>query len=483
MNKKEHAVPCLQFLAPAHIESIRETAMRIVSRIGVKIHEEEVYGILKTVEGVTAVDSEQVVKLSEKLVVDCLDKTPKTYHVYGRDATRSIAFGEGQLLFKSTPSDPLWAEAETGSWRRGTIEDTRTAIDLADALPNIDIVGALVEPSEVPAPLRPVHMMAELVKRTRKPPRVYLTERFSARYIIEILKAVAGGEKALREKPITQQSLEPISPLRYGTGLDLVDEFAGAGQPIIIGPMVQSMLSGPATLAGTAALCIAENLVGLVIIQSLYPGTSVSLAAASHVTNPRSLMTVYGSPEQGLLCAAVTQVIKSYGLPAYSNSGYGDSKVPDAQAGLEKGMTLLLGALAGGDSFGHTGVAGTVGASLIQLVIDDEMIGYLQRMMQGFHISPETLAYDVIASVGIGGSFASEEHTLRHMRQEYWEPQLFDWNPYEQWIIEGKKTMMDRAVERRDQISRTHEPDLIDDTMSREIDRIVQAAERDFYNR
>ena len=149
-----------------------------------------------------------------------------------------------------------------------SIADTRRAIDIGDALPNIDIVGAMVEPAEIPGPVRYIHMMAELVKRTRKLVRVYLSERDSARYIVEILRTLAGGAEELRRTPMMQHSLEPISPLRYGDKeLDAALEFANAGLRIISGPSVQAMGTGPVTLAGTVAQTIAENLAGLVIVQ------------------------------------------------------------------------------------------------------------------------------------------------------------------------------------------------------------------------
>ncbi len=479
-TSNDRAAPGLRFLSDSQVAAIRDTAMRIVSEIGVKIQNQDVFRIMKDAPGASADDASSVVKIAPHLVEECLKLAPKSYTQYGRDATKKVSLGVGQLLFKSTPADPYWADAESGTWRPGSIEDTRQAIDLADELENIDVVGGLVEPAEVPAPLRPIHIMAELVKRTRKPPRVWMSDHFAARSIVEMLQTVAGGPERLRRYPMTHHSLEPISPLRFGTGLDAVFEFASAGLPIIVGPLVQTMLSGPATLAGTAALCMAENLAGLVIIQRIHPGTPVSLGAAAHATNPRTLSTVYGSPEQGLLAASLTQVIKSYGLPAYANAGYGDSKVPDAQAGLEKGMTLLLSALAGADSFAHAGVAGTIGASLVQMVVDDEMMGYLRRIMRGFQVSPETLAFDVIQQVGIGGTFSSEEHTLNHLRQEYWEPHLFDWDRYDTWIAKGRKTMLDRAIERKNELLRTHTPELLDAKLSKEIDRIVAAADREY---
>ena len=188
---------------------------------------------------------------------------------------------------------------------------------------------------------------------------------------------------------------------------------------------------------------------------------------------------LYGSPEQGLLMAATTQVIKSLGLPAIANAGYTDAKVPDAQAGMEKGMTALMAALAGADSFAPMGVTGTIGASLPQLIIDDEMIGYLRRTTQGFEVTPETLAFEVVRRIGPGGNFLTDEHTLRHARREFWIPRLSDRDNYVTWQAKGRQTMLERAAARRDQILREHHPEPLDEALEREIDRIVAAAGRE----
>jgi trimethylamine:corrinoid methyltransferase-like protein len=128
---KDQAVPHLKLLSSGQVEAIQETALRILSEIGVKIHNEESFRILADTPGVTAHRESNVVQMSH-------------YSVYGRDRTRSVTFGQGQLIFKSTPADPFWADAETKTWREATIADTRQAIDIGDALPNIDIVGAMV---------------------------------------------------------------------------------------------------------------------------------------------------------------------------------------------------------------------------------------------------------------------------------------------------------------------------------------------------
>jgi trimethylamine--corrinoid protein Co-methyltransferase len=475
----ESALPRLSFLSENQVTQIKDTALRILAEIGFQILDDELFPSLADTPGITVCPGTNIIRFSPSLVMDSVARTPKSYRLFGRDGTRHVTYGQGQPFFKSTPGDPMWADAQAKTWRPPTISDTRRAIDLADALPDIDVVGGMAEPADIPEPVRYVRLVAELVKRTRKPVRVWVPNRHSARYIVEILRTVVGGAAELRQAPLTEHSLEPISPLQAGTGLGALVEFAAAGLPIVIGPLVQAMATGPVTLAGTVSQTLAENLACLVIIQRIQPGHPVALAAACHIMDPRTTHTVYGGPEQGLLMAATTQVIKSFGLPVIANAGYTDAKIPDAQAGLEKGMTVLMGALAGADSFALMGVAGTLGASLLQLVIDDEMIGYVRRLMRGMEICPETLGFEVIRRVGAGGNFLTDEHTLRHVREEFWMPALLDRQAYALWVARGGKTMLDRAAERLDQIEAAHQPDWMDEDMQREIDRIVAAAEHE----
>ena len=122
-----------------------------------------------------------------------------------------------------------------------------------------------------------------------------------------------------------------------------------------IGPMAQSGASGPVTLVGTMAQENAEILAGVCVTQLIREGTPVCYGGILHSMDMRTTQMVFAGPEQALMAVGMVEMAKLYGLPCYINVGLTDSKVPDAQAGLESGMTLLLGALAGADIFGHLG--------------------------------------------------------------------------------------------------------------------------------
>jgi trimethylamine--corrinoid protein Co-methyltransferase len=180
------------------------------------------------------------------------------------------------------------------------------------------------------------------------------------------------------------------------------------------------------------------------------------------------------------MAVAMVQMGRFYGFPIYINVGLTDAKTLDAQAGAEKGATMLLGALAGADMFGHAGICGTDHAgSLEWLAADHEAMGYVKRVARGFAVTPATLATDVINSVGPAGSFLAEEHTVRHFREEFWLPgAAWTRQTWDAWAKEGHRTMGERL---RDEVTRAlaeHAPEPIDEHLVLEIDRIVDAARR-----
>jgi trimethylamine--corrinoid protein Co-methyltransferase len=193
---------------------------------------------------------------------------------------------------------------------------------------------------------------------------------------------------------------------------------------------------------------------------------------------------IFAGPEQALMAMAMAQMGKHYGLPIYVNVGLTDSKVPDAQAGMEAGITLICGALAGADTFGHLGICGADQASsLDMLVMQHELIGYVERVLRGIEFSVEALALEVVAQVGPGGTFIDQEHTARHFRSELFFPRLLDRQFYDAWANSGAKTMAQRCREEKQRLLREHQPQPLPEDTEKEIEAILAAARRDLEKR
>ena len=471
----------VRILSDNDIEGIHGASLGILRNTGVLIHHEEVLRILG--ENGAKVDSGRAIaRFPEKLVMDCVARAGKQYILHGRNPARLARFGHGDLNQMSSPGQYGWIDSETQAHRTATLEDLRAAIKLGDALPNLTIVGSMGQPKEVSEKYREVVLTAELLKGSSKPTRTWVYNGATARYVLEMYRTIAGGEAALRQRPMTETFLEPISPLQMPRdGLDVVIEYVRSGQPVSVGPMSMTSGTAPGTLAGTLAQENAEILAGVVITQVLGPGTPMMYGGIPHIMDPRTSICSFGSPEQGLMAVAMVQMGRFYGFPVYINVGLTDAKTLDAQAGIEKGATLMMGALAGADTFGHTGICGTDhGASLEWLVTDDETMAYVKRMVRGFEIVPEKLATEVIHAVGPGGNYLAEDHTVAHYRQELWMPNpTWTREAYATWETSGRLTMGERVRARVKDILAKHQVEPIEEGMARELDRIVTAAKRE----
>jgi trimethylamine--corrinoid protein Co-methyltransferase len=448
--------------------------------VGVHLPDQEVLEAL--IEAGAEVDlNHQVARLPERVVMEAIAGGGKRFVLHGRDPDQTAGFGHGDFVLVSSPGQFAWVDEDGVQRREPTKDDARAGIRVGDALEHIDMVGAMGMALDVPAEYRDVWMAAELVKGTTKPAHVWVASGETLRYILQIYEAVAGGREAHRQRPMIAAFVEPISPLRFPeTGLEILTTCARYGLPVGFGPMVQAGATGPATMAGTLALENAEILAGIVIAQTLGPGVPVCYGGIPHIMDMRTSQISFGSPEQGVMAIAMTQVARHYGLPVYINVGLSDSKVVDAQSGLERGMTLLMGALAGADTFGHMGILGADQAgSLQQLIVDDRMAAYVKRVLRGFSVDEETLALDVIKGVGIGGNFLGEEHTHRHFRQELWFPIAFDRRGWDEWWDDGAPSMAEWALELKAEILADHHPPPPEPELVREIDDLVAAARRD----
>jgi trimethylamine--corrinoid protein Co-methyltransferase len=470
----------VKILSDAEIQTIHDASLTVLKETGIMIHHDDILKLVSEA-GATVDKDSKIARLPEQLVMDSIAKAKKQYILYGRDLQCTARFGYGDLVLMSSPGQYGWIDSKTGRLRSATIQDSSDAICLGDALPNINIVGSMAQPKEISETYREVFLTAELAKGTCKPTRTWVFNRRTARYVLEIYRTVAGGEAALREHPMTEAFLEPISPLQLPhDGLDAMIEFIQAGQPVNIGPMAMTSGTAPATLAGTLAQENAEILATIVISQLLQPGTPVTYGGIPHIMDPATGICSFGSPEQMLMAVACVQMGRFYGFPVYINVGLTDAKIPDVQAGIEKGSSLMLGALAGADTFGHAGICGTDhGASLLWLAIDDELMAYVKRVVRGFDVNEETIATEVIDKVGPAGSFLAEEHTVRLFREQLWLPGTA-WTRamWDAWEKEGRTSMADRIRKKVKNTITTHKPKPMDEALAKEIDNIVESAKK-----
>jgi len=461
------------------IAQIHRTSIGILETVGIVIPHKQMRELFKGA-GANVDDAKELVKIPEKLVMSSLATAAKKFTLYGRDRAKKAVFGEGKRNYNATAGEALWINDRTGERRYTTIEDVRTATRLGNSLPDLTIVGAMADPKDIPTTYRCVEVAAEMLKNTTKPIQFWFHDRASAKFLIDLFTAVRGSVEEVAKYPFAYPFLEPITPLRFpANGIDLLFETCKVPLPVPIGPMAQVGLTAPGTLAGTLAMENAEILAGVCVTQLIRPGTPVCYGGIPHGYDMRTTQMVFAGPEQALMAVAMTQIGKHYGLPVYINVGLTDSKTVDAQAGIESGITLACGAMAGADIFGHLGICGVdLGTSLAMLGMQHEIIGYVERLMRDFEVSEDTLGLDVVRSVGPGGNFIAEEHTAEHFRNELFFPKLLSRDFWDPWVADGRRDMRMRAMEMVEGVLATHQPVPMDADTLKRVDGVVADAKR-----
>lgn len=474
----------LNVLSESQITRLHTASLDLLQRVGVRVPHSDM--LSRFADAGAQVDfAAQVVHIPADLVDSCLESTTKSFTLYGRDRNQQARFGQGTRNYNSIAGEASWVDDDSTRRRWATLDDVRTAARIGEALPHINLVGAMSDPHELAPSFRCVAVAAELAKHTTKPFHFWWYDRASAHYVVEMLIALAGSAEAAQAYPMTYPFLEPISPLKFNfEGIDLLYESARLNLPVPIGPMAQVGATAPGTLAGTLAQENAEILAGVCITQLIKPGMPVVYGGIPHAFDMKTTQLIFAGPEQALMAVAMTQMGKHYGLPVYINVGLTDSKVPDAQAGMEAGITLMAGALAGADIFGHLGICGVDQAtSLPMLVMQHEIIGYVERFLRGFEISDETLGLDVVERVGHDGNFLGEVHTARHFRTEVWYPQLLDRQFWSTWLEDGAMDMQERCIAYKDTLLSshiaTHKANPLADDLIAELDKIVARSRKE----
>ncbi len=215
----------------------------------------------------------------------------------------------------------------------------------------------------------------------------------------------------------------------------------------------------------------ADTLTGVTLAQLANPGTPVLCGYVGTIADLRTMGYLSGAVEQGLLNAGAAQLAQHWQIPFYATSGMSDAKVIDVQTGYESAMTTLMASLAGAnyihDAAGLMEFA--MVASYEKYVVDNEIIGMAMRAVRGIEVTPETIGLETIQSVGPGGNFLIEKHTVDHMRGEFFFPQLSDREIREDWERAGALDARARAKAIAQEILEAHQPEPLPDQVVAQI--------------
>ena len=148
-------------------------------------------------------------------------------------------------------------------------------------------------------------------------------------------------------------------------------------------------------------------------------------------------------------------------LTVGSAAGMCDSKMPDMQAGYEKGVTAGISAMTGINMmYESAGMhASLMGTSFESYVLDNDLLGAILRTVKGIEVNDDTLNFDVIRDTVMGaGHYLGHPQTFARMKTDYVYPVLADRRSANEWQQAGARDVRDAAREHVKKILSSHYP-------------------------
>lgn len=468
------------FLNDAQCEEIFQTSRRILAEIGCKVENEKARDILK--KGGCEVEG-QIVKIPQALVEKCVESAPSSFTVYDREGNPAAVLSaeEGESYFAPGVCAIYRTDRKTGERRPANRQDAHDGGLVCEALDNFSFSSGLCYISDVRPELASAYEVRELLETTRKPfipGSVCLTE---CKTIIALCAAVRGGMDPLREKPNLIFTVSSTSPLCH-TNDNLEGALYAFEQGIPVLYLATPLMCGtsPATLAGTVAQGVADNLVGLVLSQLVHPGNPFLACCFVDAMDMQSMSFAHTSPEISKGAMMATSVFHYLSLPCISHMGCTDANELDAQAAFDITSQLFGSMVTGCNVSMFAGFLETaMKGSLSTLAFADEAIGSMRASLSPALVDEEELAFDTIQEVGPGGDFVAEEHTVDHC-YDMWRPVSFQRVAWGKWQEAGSPSYADKAKERVEQILAAGVKKPLPAETLAELDRILEEAEKQF---
>lgn len=469
----------LDLLPEEALARVRDATLDVLQRTGVEVRSERLLKELEAAGARVDHDSSRA-RFPADVAEEALGRIPMGTLLASREPGLDLALDgrRGYLAVDGCAAEI--ADLDTGERRPSTKADLATIVRLADALPQISFVWQPVAARDVPVHVEPLHeLQVELESTGKHIQLMTAVTAEQARGAVQMARIVAGGERELRERPIISAFQCSISPLTYDAGpLEAALVFAEAGVPSGYVVMPIACATAPATATGALVASNAEAVAGVVIHQMLAPGTPTFYGSCATVMDLRSGAAACGGPEDLLFQLASAQLARSYGLPSSIGTFATGAKSSDWQAGTENGLSGISSWLGGADMLCGAGLLyGARVYSATQLLLDAELFDAIASMADGFGVSDDELAVEVIDAVGPGGHFLAQEHTLHHMR-ELWQSRLYSRESWEEWEAAGRPEPRDRARERAREILASHEPYPLPDGAGEELVRVVERYEQ-----
>jgi len=468
----------LRILSDRQLEQLKSATLEILEEVGVHCPSRKAQAIYA--EHGAHVDFEsQVVKLPPDVVLEAMSHAPRYYTMGARSPAHDLKL-DGTAMYCATDGCGVETIDFATRERRPSVKDDVTKMArVADYLSSIGFYWPIVSAQDHPN-TAPLHEVDASFNNTVKHVQTEtVMDEGMARHAVEMAKVIAGDEATLRERPPLSSLVCTIAPLAQDEGgMESALVFAEAGLPVGFMSMANTGSTAPATVAGTIVIGDAEIVAAMVLIQMAHPGAPVYYSLMPGIMHPRTGAYLGTAWEAELFYPVGVELAHMWGVPALAGIFGTDAPATGWGSAAESAACLLLCALCGAET--GSGMGLLEGCTVLypeELVLDTDIYHRVRIDAAGLDTGREALALDVIKAVGPRGHFLRQRHTRDEMRKR-----RFSDLTAQPGATARYRDPIEVAREKVDWILEHHHPEPLDEAQQTELNRILQAAERELGN-
>jgi trimethylamine--corrinoid protein Co-methyltransferase len=465
----------MEVLSADQLEAIHLTSLRILEELGMEVMSPRALAVLQAA-GARVDSATRTAYLDRGLVESALAGAPHTFVLTPRNAGRQVNLGANHINFSLVAGPPNVHDCERGR-RPGNYQDYCDFIRLAQYFNAVHLIGNQVcAPVELPANSRHLDTYrANLLYSDR----VFHCTAIGAGRALDGIRMMALARgidlQQIAASPGVITIISVNSPRRFDEAMsEGLLAMAEHGQAVVITPFTLMGAMAPVSLAAALAQQNAEALFGVVLAQSVRPGTPVMYGAFTSNVDMRSGAPAFGTPENAKANIAGGQLARRYRLP-YRTSNASASNAADAQGAYETQMSLWGAILGHGNLVYHAAgwQEGGLTASFEKLVLDVEMLQMMIEFLKPIVVNEEELGFEAIRGVPTGGHFFGEPHTMARYEHAFYRPLVSNWQNYENWQLGGGKDATQRATDIWKQALKEYEEPPMDPAVRESLDAYV----------
>jgi trimethylamine--corrinoid protein Co-methyltransferase len=468
--------PKMELLTQGLIDRILDEAFQLMLKPGIKVQSEEARSLLAAAGAQVDANSD-IVRIPEMVARKALETVPHSFNLFNRDGNFKIFFGGDSVHFDPGSSGVHVLDPDTLEHKPSYAADLARLVKVTEMLPQYDAQSTAVVCNEIPKAVGDLYRLYVVLLFSNKP---IVTGSFSIKTLqsmIDMLTIFAGSSSALADKPQAVFDVCPSPPLIWSEfGSQNLIELARAGVPAQMVSMPLAGAAAPVTLLGSVVQHAAECISGITIHQLAKAGSPIVWGGAPAIFDMRRGTTPMGAVETAMIDASYAQVGKSLGLPTHTYLGASDGKLVDAQAGMESGITAIIGALAGINMISGAGMLDFLACqSAEKLVVDAEGIGMAKRLLAGMQVRTETLATALFEGINFKGDFLKQRLTRELFPLEQYLPsEVIDRDSIRGWQASGSKDTFARAKDRTEQLLKDYQLPAMDENKKKELQSMVE---------